>query len=195
MQDSHEELTDLVVLDLKWLLTTMKVIVELTTHDDVAKITLEQKRKLEKNGVADFEVFEVCWKEFVSAPIGVHHLCLIFQAYCLLYPVQSISLCEGAGASESNQFIIPCKLPDNILDQPVWFNMIKEFTTFYFDFHEFLPDEIYHRLICLASSYSEQNEDMPNCYSKRSCFFSRLYDTNWAIEMEEERQTLKIMVL
>ncbi len=185
LQDFYKELNDLVVLDLKWLLTAMKVIMEITVRDDVADLTLSQKRRLEKNGVADFEVFEVCWKKFVSEPIKVRHLCLIFQAYCLMFPV-----------ANQQQFIIPSKLPDNIHIGQVC-KVLEEYTTFYFDFNQFLPDEIYHRLICLASSYCkvERSQRLSNCYSKRICFFSRLRDTNWVIEMEEENQTLKFMVL
>ena len=50
----------------------------------------DQLRDLETCGVADSEVLEVCWKEFFSPASGIkfHHLCLMLQAYCLIYPVK-----------------------------------------------------------------------------------------------------------
>lgn len=207
-----EELVDLIVLDPQWLMTVMKVIMELTVKDDVAELSITQLQMLVTDGVADFEVFEACWKKLVSAPPGfhsstgsiasessigtsesheasesssaieLHHLVLILQAYCLLYPVQSIAM-HGRDTAETDsqqsvvqKYIIPCKLPDN--------NKISKFTknyrSFYVDFCQFLPDEIYHRLMCLASSQCQIDPYKFNSYSKRSCsFFGLRGSSNW----------------
>lgn len=183
-------------------MTVMKVIVELTARDDVADLTTTQLQMLVTDGVADFEVFEACWKKYMPAElspgINVRHLCMIFQAYCLLYPVQSITMQSTAESDEQavQKFIIPCKLPDEIDDRNVH-KRSKKYSTFYIDFCKFLLEEIYHRLICLATSNCEvkQNQRVHNCYSKRSCFFWGLRDSNWVIELEPENQRLKIMFM
>lgn len=205
LKNCSQELLDLVVLAPQWLMIVMKAIIELSIRNDVVDLTINQLEKLVVDGIADFEVFEACWKRFVPATkspsginIEVHHLCQIFQAHCLIYPLQSIAVHESdQQVHQSSKYIIPCKLPDSIHDRKV-FRMIKHFSTLYVDFRQFLPDEIYHRLIiCLISAKNEVGQDciLHNHYSKRSCFFFDVQDTNWFIELEPENQRLKIMFL
>ena len=193
-EESQRELIDFVILTPQWLMDAMKVIMELTMND-VTELSTSQLQNLVESGVADYEVLEACWKKMLSASelpfITVHHLCLIFQAYCLIYPIEC-TLC--AAKSEVQKYIIPCKLPPRIVNADI-FKRVKKYATFYFDFLKFLPEEIYHRLICLASTYSEAIiQEVYNCYSKESCFFSNLEGTRWIIQMELEKQRLKIMV-
>ena len=198
--ECYKKLADLVVLTPQWLMKAMKVIMELTIKDDVAELSTSQLQRLVLNGVADSEVLEACWKRFLppltpSSGVSVHHLCLILQAYCLIYPVKFIKLRAEAYDRNKQYYIIPCKLPEKIGDRDV----MKEYSTFYFDFFKFLPDEIYYRLICIASNLCKTKETQAQCfynsYSIKSCFFYNLEDTNWLIEMEQENQRLKIMVL
>ena len=182
-------------------MTAMKCVVELgskcaeevESESDIGRLSTSQKLEFKRDSIADLDVFYACWKLPVeSLPKGfitVHQLCLIFQAYCLIFPVQY----EGGSAAsqqESQKFIVPCKLPFTIKDNRIY-KLSESFVTFYFDFYDFLPDEIYHRLICLAwkNSTVERQEKLGN---KRSCFFMNLRKTNWLIEHEYQR--LKIMV-
>ena len=180
-------------------MTAMMVVVELNTKNSVRNLTKSQIGSLVAKGIADLKIIEVCWKEFVqSASINIQHLCLMFQAYCLIYPVQSSALANKKSRSnparQDDFYMIPCKLPDIISDKKVY-KAIKKFATFYFDFCQYLPDEIYHRLICLASTKCEGSSSLCNCYSKRSSFFVGLEKTNWFFDMEQENQRLKIMVM
>ena len=185
-------------------MTAMKNVVELgsksaeevESESEAGRLSTSQVLKFERDSIADLEVFSACWKLRVeSLPKGsitVRQLCLIFQAYCLIFPVQ----CEGvsaAGHPESQKFIVPCKLPFTIQDDNVY-ALSKSYVTFFFDFYDFLPDEIYHRLICLALKYSKpaRGQEIVNRMSKRSCFFVNLEKTNWLIEHQYQR--LKIMV-
>ena len=196
-EECLKELVDLVVLTPQWLMDAMKVIMELTVEDDIAELDNSQLQRLNTNGVADSEVFEACWKKFLPTPSGisVRHLCLIFQAYCLIYPVKCIPVCPAEFTRNQVQdYIIPCKLPDDIADEDVR-KIIKDHSTFYFDFFNFLPNELYYRLMCLALSFCEAEEDIYNMYSKRRCLFVNLKDTKWVIELEQEKQRLKIIVV
>lgn len=183
------------MLDPDWLIRVMRVIMELDY--DVPGLRGEQTRDLNIYGVADLEVLEVCWKEFISAQsnIEIRHLCLMLQAYCLIYPVQTLTTISGKNVSIP-RYIIPCKFPTEIEPDvmPKW---VKKCATFYFDFDGFLPDEIYHRLVCLASSEAKpppKKHDHQR-YSSKICIFYRLLDTNWVIEMERHEQRLKIGVI
>ena len=201
LKDDHrKELCDFIILDPQWLMTVMKDIVELKTGNGNKERLLDDNRQVQllKEGFAYFDVFKIFWEEFVltsdsPSAITVRHLCLIFQAYCLIYPVHSVDACEG---SAEQKYIIPCKLPAEIESEHIC-KIIRRHSTFYFDFYKFLPDEIYHRLICLASQKCaiKRKQRLHNCYSKRKCFFFNLLETNWVIEFHEGEQQLMIAVL
>lgn len=180
-QDSYEELF---LLDPGWLMMAMQCAEFATGHNvhvDATdpKLTLSQKEKVEMGmGFADFGVFSMYWKEFVSQfGITIQQLCLIFQAYGLIYPVQYDGV-EG--------YIIPCKLPEKIIDK-----QICNGVTFYIDFNEYFPDEIYYKLICLALK-NRKFQRLVHC-SKKVCFFADLNGTDWLFEMEENPQRIKVM--
>ena len=195
LKDDHlKELCDLIILYPQWLMTVMKDIVELKTdHGNKERLLSNTQAQHLSDGFADFGVFRIFWEEFVSSSdslsaITVQHLCLIFQAYCLIYPVHSANACARGITAESaeQKYIIPCKLPEQINNDRVCKSIDNHFT-FCFDFYEFLPDEIYHRLICLASEVCviKRKQIFHNCYSKRKCFFFNLLGTNWVIEFHE----------
>ena len=181
-------------------MTVMKDICELKTGiGNKEQLLVDNTQILQlKEGFADSTVFKKIWEEFVSSPsaITVRHLCLIFQAYCLIYPVHSANACGRAAGSAEQKYIIPCKLPAEIENEHIC-KIIEHHSTFYFNFYEFLPDEIYHRLICLASQKCviKRKQRLHNCYSKRKCFFYNMLETNWVIEFHEGDQQLKIAVL
>lgn len=169
--------------------------------DDTAMpegVKASQIDKLEKSGMADLKLLRSCWKDYVSAPgsaskIELRHLCLLLQANCLIFPVQSTAASNGnaSAANPTQKYIIPGKLPPPKPDIN-WITCCG--ATFYFDFNTFLPDEIYHKLICLASSEAQPTGKLQNRYSSQICIFCGLFDTNWAIEIEREKQRLKISV-
>ena len=176
----------------------MKGVVELGSKaaEEESGISNCQVLQFERDSIAEFDIFSACWRLSVeSLPkdiLTVRQLCLIFQAYCLIFPVH----CESISTAEqlqSQKFIVPCKLPFTFEDMEQVTKVAEStFATFYFDFHDFLPDEVYHRLICLAWKNSKGQEE-GNRLSKRSCFFVSLNETNWLIQHEYQR--LKVMVL
>ena len=185
-------------------MTAMKGVVELgskcaeevESESDAGRLSTTQVLRFKRDGIADLDVFSACWKLPVESlpedSITVRQLCLIFQAYCLIFPVQCEDV-SAAGPPESQKFIVPCKLPLTIQDDN-GYRLSECFVTFYFDFYDFLPDEIYHRLICLALKISKtkKGRHLVNKLSKRSCFFANMEKTKWLIE--HEYQQLKVMV-
>ena len=186
-QDDLKELCNLIILDPQWLMTVMKDIVELkTVHGDKEHFLDNTQDADLKKGYADFSVFKIFWEDYVStsSAITVRHLCLIFQAYCLIYPVDSVN------TSDVQKYIIPCKLPERNCD----YKSIENNYYFYINFFEFLPDEIYHRLICLAPE-KHIIKRKPTFYSKRKCIFFGLLGTDLVIQFRESNQQLIISVL
>lgn len=185
----RDELKDLVVVHPHWLISAMKAIMELSIDEEEDK-DMEKIIILVKQGVIDKDMLKDCWKEFVSkAPNSpdettqILRLTLLVQAHCLIYPVKIVSAVNG----DNPKFIVPCKLP-NTTDARVRFKP----TTFYFDFCRFLPDEIYHRIICMATQKAMPQLGKSNQYSGTKCIFYGLQNTIWVIELEREKERLKI---
>ena len=178
------DLRAVVVLDPDWLVKVMKVIMELKTTRKEPGVPSSLINELEMNGIADLKLLEHCWKKFVASPdVEMRHLCLMLQANCLIYPVQPTS------GNSVQKYIIPSKLPHDIdMSKYSW---VSGCATFYFDFRKFLPDEIYHKLICLASSEAKSPDS--NCYSSKCCVFYNLSGTNWVMEMEEDKLKIRVM--
>ena len=187
-EEEYQLLQELVVLDPDWLIRLMKIVMELDPTKDMPGVRGDQMRDLSCRGIADSKFLEVIWGEFISPASGieVHHLCLILQAYCLIYPVEMV-VSEGL----TQRYIVPSKFSSNIETLPRW---VEKCVNFYFDFNGFLPEEIYHRLVCLMLSEAKQKLDQ-NCCSSKICIFYGLQNTNWKIEMEGYEQRLKIGVV
>ena len=184
-------LEDLIIVRPHWLISIMTVIMELKTKHRNEMLTTAQISQLEKTGVADLELLEVCWGTFIPTAksssdfkIEIEHLCLILQAYCLVYPV-------SAASENCSRFIIPCKLPEVLTNQPP----LPGCSCFGFDFRGFLPAEIYHRLICLASRQANPPKGFSNLYSSKKCHFRNLEGTHWIMEMDSEKHMLNFEVM
>ena len=188
-------LGDLIILHPHWLIEIMTVIMELRpnqeTEDRYPELQSAQILKLKEYGKADMGFLKICWEKFISVTesleISIEHLCLILQAYCLIHPVSSSS---ENGDENAREFIIPCKLPKKIQLDP-----LVDASFFSIKFDDFLPAQIYHRLICFALRKSELPDHLSNEYSSNKCLFYDLKDTNWIMEMDCENHELRFEVM
>ncbi len=145
------------------------------------------------------EIFKHFLKEFISGSsdsiITLDHLLLILRSYCLIFPLQPEpnELLGAEGGASSLKYIIPSKLLYDLHVNDV--TIPEECLVFYFDFRQFLPDEIYHRLMCLASAASKPKMGEHNKFSKQRCVFYNLHDTNWIIKPEREKHRMKFAFL
>ncbi len=146
-KEEMEQISNLVIIDPQWLFSAMQVIMELPTND--TRITGEEQLMLEKSGKIAFKALEKLWSGSSSLQVkqsgleNAHKLCLILQAYCLIHPVKF----EGKG--EDFYYIIPSLLPAHLPDpKHTSVECSQLWMHFYFDFQQFLPQEIFHRLIC-----------------------------------------------
>ncbi len=199
LKEEEELIKDLVIIRPKWLFEVMRSIVEIDPKEDCDGIASEHVLRLEDFGVASMELLTNYLKKFISesSDITLDHLLLILRSYCLIFPLQSepkaLSSPEGADGDDAHEtsyseYIVPCKLPKD----PDVCIPEEKCCVFYFDFCQFLPDEIYHRLMCLAS---KPQRNQSNTFSKRRCVFPSLFDTYWIMETEREMHRLKFTVL
>ena len=216
-QDEKSQLDSLVLLDPKWLIEVMKRVMELEKGDQ--KYLGEDIRDLNRRGIANASLLEKCWEGCYSESAGCsfRQLCLILQAYCLIYPLQpqpvappGRSNSEPAASATKQQlpsrsqseadvnfpvtmkFLVPCMLPS----EPIPDDPIKK-VTFSFDFEGFLPAEIFHRLICLmiARSAVSQGRKITPEFSATRCRFYNVEGRKWQLEMEPDCHRLKISVM
>ncbi len=191
------------ILHPHWLIEVMRVIVEIDPAEDCDN-QIEHKHVLHlESGIASMDLLTNYLMKSISgsSDITMDHLLLILRSYCLIFPLQpepkalsSPEGAEGAHGASYSEYIVPCKLPDDLDEYDVDI-LEEECCVFYFDFCQFLPDEIYHRLMCLASAASKQQRRKPNIFSKRRSVFHSLYSTYWIMEAEEKMHRLKFTVL
>jgi hypothetical protein len=185
LHEGFEKIRNLILLDPAWLMTAMRGVMELETESDVA--CREQRIALVKDGIADFRLLCDCWEKN-PVKLSPNILCLICQAYCLICPVprEDKPPKEDEKEDENKEFIVPCKLPrNNNIDRSF---LEFHFGTFFFDFSDFLPDEIYYRLICLALKDCKTKYTL----SKRKCFFRNIDDASWLFELENSRVKINV---
>lgn len=218
----REELDGKVIIRLHWLILIMKEIMKLDSDEDNPGIKNSFVLNLEKSGVADKKLLKTCWEKYLSHSPGkmeLRHVCLVLQAYCLIYPiahrkagpVQSAS-CVGHSEAEPEQvdnggtlakvekkYLIPCKLPqdypkeclDAMESRHSWFS-------FYFDFDGFLPAEIYHRLVCKLLQLVDpdaKRSKRPSCFSKTECIINDVEKKDWKVRHKESDHVLEVSVI
>lgn len=216
-EEERTQLTDLVILDPAWLIKVMKVIFEM--DESYKGVPLELIIKLINKGVASSTLLRQCWIQFTdsTSSLSFRQLCLMLQANCLIYPVRNLpgvertesdpvpssnpppspptrSLTSQDADKEEEFYLVPCRLPDKcktpVSDKLPWI-------TFYFDFHKFLPKEIYHRFICLllAASQSKGSRLRRNVYTSTYCVFYNIDGCHWKIELEANLHRLKVSIV
>ena len=206
------------ILDPTWLFDVMKNVVELNYRSTIEGKLIHQ---LSETGIASSDLLKEAWSEYLREPIeqSFRQMRLILQAEAVIHPIRIIprsapleqssmktdaclepqqpseipATSEATTVDEKLEYLVPCKLPEEIEKPPAkssrWIN-------FYFDFQKFLPVEIYHRLLCLMLTISQQKKSFDNPYlSQNMCLFKRIDKSDWCIVLEREHHRLKISVL
>jgi len=197
----------------------MRIVMEL--EDGAIDYTGEDLRDLKESGIARAGLLRDCWKEYHSTDddVSFRQLCLMLQAYCLIYPIRGqvgtciphrsqsdnheISATTAAAShnlahsqsachadTTANNFLVPCKLPEKVNKDDR-----LPWITFYFDFQGFLPVEIFNRFVCLmlAQSQAKRKSQLPE-FSATCCRFYQIKGCNWKLEIEAGH-LLKVSVM
>jgi len=220
----QQQLADLVLLDPKWLITLMRIVMEL--EDGANDYTGEDLRDLKETGIARAVLLRDCWKEYHSTDndVSFRQLCLMLQAYCLIYPVRGdvgrcfphptqsdnhkISTTTAAAShnlshsqsvcgadTTADNFLVPCKLPQKDRMKKDHLPNLP-WITFYFDFQGFLPVEVFNRFVCLmlARSQAKCTTSRLPEFSATCCRFYEIEGCNWKLEIEAGH-LLKVSVM
>ncbi len=214
------ELEKLVLLDPKWLIRVMREVMELLKKG--SRLVGGDIRELEVTGKAKESLLRDCWKGYYNEAdeASFRHLCLMLQAYCLIYPIESSqkpipspprpshsapsTSIEGSSPatqpSRSQSEGVRTPPPSRMFLIPCKLPLKEEedegelrLIKFYFDFCEFLPAEIYHRFICRM--LAETNKADKAEFSRTWCKFYEVLDCPLLkVNIVEEEHLLVVSV-
>ena len=195
---------NLILLDVTWLTKMMRIVMELNSGEG-CKLTNEEIRDLETTGCAKASLLRHCWNALDNDVF--HKLCLIMQSFCLIVPLpvgevpalqQSASITkyeEGihspqvldqiqSGGQTSSEpetvYLIPSKLCSKHVDRSLKDSFVINFV---FDFHGFLPVEVYHRLLCLMLKRQSSSPKPKGEFTANYFVIKGLHQCNWLVEM------------
>ena len=161
---------------------------------DGLEISNKEIRDVEKTSIATTKFLQKIWKDIVKKPDFFEKLCLILQAHCLIYP-----LCDQSdeGRNGDQKYLVPCKIKKEKSDEDIIGD--KTGFTFYFDFDEYLPEVIYHKLICSMLYHSTPPELKKKATnpikSSTQCYFKYVKKREWMLEIDKEKSILKVFVV
>ena len=219
-----KQLADLVLLDPKWLITLMKLVMEL--KDGAANYKGEDLKNLTKTGIARAALLRDCWQEYLTtdSEILFRQLCLMLQAYCLIYPIRgdiepeidypnrshsdnhktapmayppSLSHSQSDGSTDTAANDLKFLVPCK-LPEKIKAKNLSQSITFYFDFQGFLPVEIFNRFVCLmlARSQAKSTKRYKHEFSATCCRFYQVEGCNWQVERGVETDhMIKVSVM
>ncbi len=204
--EDMKSLENLVLLDPKWLMEVMRELMELrnmNTGKIQKNLGKEYKNEdlqcLEDSGIACERLLIKRWEMYYVAEKGVtfREVCLMLQAYGLIFPKSSLlpdqkNNSPGTAPPSTCDFLVPCMLPERMedTDSENWGNI-----SFEFDFGDFLPKVVYHRLICLILRRSKPQKAREAELTSTYCKFSDVagYESSrWKIEIVEHK--LRVIV-
>lgn len=181
----------------------MKVIMELSRTSQGHRSVII---KLHDTGIASETLLREKWADFYSesesrSGPSFQQLCLILQAYCLIFPLKGFqSQAEPAedlsctNRQTDMSFLVPCQLPEIAKEDEISSNV--PLIVFYFDFEKFLPEDVYHRLICILLFHAGDHtykELMPK-FSKLWSYFYDIDESHWKFEYQRELHRLKVSI-
>lgn len=195
---------NLILLDVAWLIKMMRIVMELQTGEG-CKLTNEEIRDLETTGCAKAGLLRRCWNALNNDVF--HKLCLILQSFCLIFPLpvdEVPALQQSASTAKYEEGIHSSKVLDQIqsggqtsskpetvylIPSKLCFKDINGTLkdsfeiSFVFDFHGFLPVEVYHRLLCLMLKKQSLGPKPKGEFTARYFVIKGLHKCNWLVEM------------
>eukprot|EP00511_Aplanochytrium_stocchinoi_P011990 CAMPEP_0204877390 /NCGR_PEP_ID=MMETSP1348-20121228/48163_1 /ASSEMBLY_ACC=CAM_ASM_000700 /TAXON_ID=215587 /ORGANISM="Aplanochytrium stocchinoi, Strain GSBS06" /LENGTH=834 /DNA_ID=CAMNT_0052034247 /DNA_START=194 /DNA_END=2698 /DNA_ORIENTATION=+ len=172
-----ETLREVVFLDPKWLINQIcKVIRDKKVHGfnekEFEKVGLaDDLRQLSENGLATRDLFEYVW--------GKSEIDFLID---LMRQTMLLSDWKFTG---QNEYIIPSLLTDHELEE------VFSGPSFFFDFSTtILPPGLFHRIVCLCSSYSGKLKSEPPQLSRTCASF--WFGNRVRIQLKEEKDCIRV---
>lgn len=212
--EQKKKLDNLILLDPDWLTRMMRNVMKLQTGRG-SELSNNEKLELKKTGCVRLSSLrKSCWNELNDGDFA--NLILMLQSFCLIFPlhqcefpapVQSSitpvnvsstqdltdtrvihhTLHEEPPSTISDTFyLIPSKLCNDISQPPDELLCGFKFS-FVFDFFGFLPEQVYHRLLCLMlkrrCAITKPREE----FTAKYFIIKGVEDCNWIVQMVDAK--------
>ena len=207
--EEKKKLDDLVLLDPSWLTEMMRNVIELKPGKG-SVLPNDEKLEIEKTGCAKLSTLKkACWSDL--SEVDFANLILMLQSFCLIFPLppsevppsaRSGSIPESSSQNQTNTvldhsqsegqasskldtfYLIPSKLS---LCPHLGQHCNKKFKanfSFVFDFGGFLPEQVYHRLLCLMLKTQSKNSSLKSKGEFTAQYFiiKDVEKCNWMVE-------------
>ena len=167
----------MILIEPQWLVTIMKKVMEVrVSHPNLINTEID---KCMKTGMANSEFLYELWKDDHKGDYKeFQKICLLMRAYGLMQTIKSTTCV---------QFMIP-----SLLNQEK--QILQNGFIFYFDFKGFLPQEVFHCLICLVIKTCPEVPDCsPPKFSAKACIWYCFKGYDWCIQPMSETHRLKVV--
>ncbi len=182
-------LSSVILLDPQHLANAMKVLMKLDLRQPCPKgVQHSELLQVRKSGRASKSFLRACWADLLPEcdDESFVQLCLFLQAFCLIVP----SSCLHETAGSSDEYLIPSQLERDPLDCPRVFQLEK-CTCFYFDFHGYVPIELFHRFIYHFLLTQRCNGELRHSV----CLLTDASRKEWWFEVLADEHRLKVLVV
>ena len=192
------------------LIHTMRDIVELKSKMQQECMSGIEIRNLKEKGIASLNLLRHCWKTHsINESWNTEHICLVLQSYGLIFPIQDpfnqkVQLGPSTPRSQDSVhcskddgnkvFLVPCKLPPSSTDDEVLEGR-PHTCTFAFDFKGFLPEDVYHRLMCLVLKRAQEvtTRKVEFVATKTTFKIFNFSECDWIMETCKHTLNVKVM--
>ena len=185
--------SSLVLLSPQWLANFMTEVIELKLG--TAGYEIEAMVKFEDTGTIGVDVLRQCWKKLLDKDSDVvfDKILNVLEALFLLcrYPIQP--------EDEPPLYLVPSALPAETESIPF---LNKDYMyKFYFEFPQYLPEEVYTHLVCLFLSFLKKNKSSspPPIITSTSCKFyalksvvNEVSEYDWKVTLQAAKQRLEV---
>jgi ankyrin repeat protein/GTPase SAR1 family protein len=205
-EEEKKTLDGLILLDPTWLMKMMRVVIELSPG--TGSLPNDEMKAFGETGCAKVSLLRTCWKELSDD--AFHKLCLMLQSFCLLFPLpfhespemstegdaepSQMTDChceEQTSSKPETVYLIPSKLC--VAPQPTTESINKAFKfTFVFDFHGFLPVEVYHRLLCLMLKNQSCGPKLKGTFTAEYFKVYGVHNCNWMVQMVDSKLRVSV---
>ena len=195
-ESEKQQISTVILMEPRWLISIMTKVMEV----QMSSLTLSNTDidKLKKTGMVNMSFLHVLWQEDHKGNDNQFEIiCLLMRAHGLMQAIKptgstagsTTGSSTGSTTTESNliQFMIPCMLSQKALNIPNGY-------TFYIDFKGFLPQEVFHCLICLVI---KKCQEVPDChkpsFSANTCIWYWIKGYSWCIQLLSQEHRLKVV--
>ena len=178
--EQQKALDNLILLDPNQLTKMMRIVMELKMGRGCT-FTNQEKKYLEETGRAKLSLLRKCWQDYRD---DFDNLILMLQSFCLVFPLPAPTAKLDTPTTDT-EYLIPSKLCLKKFHEC----HVRNFNfSFEFDFGGFLPEEVYHRLLCLMLKQVPGGSNQLE--GKFTAKYFKIYDVkncNWVVQMKNSK--------